>query len=82
VTASVKDALRLGCSAIGFTIYFGADAQYEQIEEVREAAREAKACGLAVVVWAYPRGGALSKWPTSRRCPDRRNDGARAGLKR
>ena len=57
----MKDALRLGCSAIGFTIYFGADAQYEQIEEVREAAREAKACGLAVVVWAYPRGGALSK---------------------
>jgi class I fructose-bisphosphate aldolase len=61
VTATVKDALRLGCSAIGFTIYFGAEAQYEEIEEVREAIREAKAHGLAVVVWAYPRGGSLSK---------------------
>ncbi len=61
VTATVKDALRLGCSAIGFTIYFGAEAQYDEIEEVREAIREAKAHGLAVVVWAYPRGGSLSK---------------------
>ena len=31
------------------------------IEEVRELAAEAKAHGLAVVVWSYPRGGKLSK---------------------
>lgn len=61
LTATVQDALQLGCAAIGFTIYFGADAQYEQIEEVREAIAEARAHGLAVVVWAYPRGGALSE---------------------
>src|SRR5690606_35832339 len=61
VTASVQDALRLGCSAIGFTIYPGSDAAFDMIEEVAELAREAKSCGLAVVIWSYPRGGALSK---------------------
>jgi class I fructose-bisphosphate aldolase len=61
VTGSVEDALRLGCAAIGFTIYPGSDEQFEMMEELRELALEAKAHGLAVVVWSYPRGGALSK---------------------
>lgn len=60
VTASIDDALRLGCSAIGFTIYPGSDMCNEQIEEIRELSAEAKACGLAVVIWSYARG-ALSK---------------------
>jgi fructose-bisphosphate aldolase, class I len=61
VTGSVSDALRLGCSAIGFTIYPGSDEQFELMEEIRELAEEAKAAGLAVVVWSYPRGGKLDK---------------------
>ncbi len=61
VTASVADALRLGCSAIGFTIYPASDDQFEMMEEIRDLAKEAKASGLAVVVWSYPRGGDLSK---------------------
>lgn len=61
VTATVDDALRLGCAAIGFTIYPGSDAQFDQIEELRELSHEAKAKGLAVVVWSYPRGGNLGK---------------------
>jgi len=61
VTASVKDALRLGCAAIGFTIYPGSDEAYTMMEEIAELAREAKSYGLAVVVWSYPRGGNLSK---------------------
>jgi class I fructose-bisphosphate aldolase len=61
VTASVQDALRLGCSAIGFSIYPGSESQFEMMEEIRELAKEAKACGLAVVIWSYPRGGTLSK---------------------
>ncbi len=60
-TASVRDALRLGCSAIGFTIYPGSDAAFDMFEEIREMAEEAKAHGLAVVIWSYPRGGDLSK---------------------
>jgi class I fructose-bisphosphate aldolase len=61
VTATVADALRLGCSAIGFTIYPGAEDQYEMMEEIRELSAEAKAVGLAVVMWSYPRGGKLDK---------------------
>jgi len=61
VTAGVDDALRLGCSAIGFTIYPGSDQMYDQYEELRELAAEAKSVGLAVVVWSYPRGGDISK---------------------
>ncbi len=60
ITASVDDALRLGCAAIGFTIYPGSDRAYEMFEDLRELAGEAKAKGLAVVVWSYPRGGDLS----------------------
>jgi class I fructose-bisphosphate aldolase len=61
ITASVDDALRLGCSAIGLTIYPGSDAAYNMIEEARALAEEAKRKGLAVVIWSYPRGGSLSK---------------------
>jgi class I fructose-bisphosphate aldolase len=56
VTATVDDALRLGCAGIGFTLYPGADSTYAQQEELRELTREAKAKGLAVIVWSYPRG--------------------------
>jgi len=61
VTGSVRDALRLGCAAIGFTIYPGSDQAYAMMEEIRAMAAEAKAHGLAVVIWSYPRGGSLSK---------------------
>ena len=61
ITATVADALELGCAAIGYTIYPGSDRQYEMFEEVRAGAAEAKANGLAVVVWAYPRGGTVSQ---------------------
>jgi fructose-bisphosphate aldolase, class I len=61
VTASVDDALRLGAAAIGFTIYPGSDAMYAQYEEFRDLSAEAKAKGLAVVLWSYPRGGEITK---------------------
>jgi class I fructose-bisphosphate aldolase len=61
VTGSVSEALRLGCAAIGFTIYPGsanAGPSYEQLQLLTE---EAKQVGLAVVVWSYPRGSDISK---------------------
>ena len=61
ITGSVRDALRLGCAAIGFTIYPGSDKAYEMMGAIREMAAEAKAHGLAVVIWSYPRGGKISK---------------------
>jgi fructose-bisphosphate aldolase, class I len=60
VTASVKDAVRLGCTAIGYTIYPGSGARNLMYEELRELILEAREHGLPTVVWAYPRG-ALSK---------------------
>jgi class I fructose-bisphosphate aldolase len=61
MTGSVNDALRLGCSAIGFTIYPGSEYAFQLMEEIREMAEEAKAAGLAVVIWSYPRGPNLDK---------------------
>jgi fructose-bisphosphate aldolase, class I len=61
ITGSVQDALRLGCSAVGFTIYPGSSAAHDMIYEISEMAREAKSKGLAVVIWSYPRGEDISK---------------------
>lgn len=61
LTGSVQDALRLGCAAIGFTIYPGSTARNTMYEKIRELTLEAKSNGLAVVVWSYPRGSGLSK---------------------
>ncbi len=61
VTGSVKDAVRLGCAAIGYTIYPGSGARNTQYEALRELILEAKSCGLPTVVWSYPRGSGLSK---------------------
>lgn len=61
VTGTIDDALKLGCSAIGFTVYPGSDDCYNMMEEFRELAAEAKSVGLAVVLWSYPRGGELTK---------------------
>ena len=61
VTGSVNDALRLGCAAIGFTIYPGSEFAFDLMEEIRELAEEAKSVGLAVVIWSYPRGPELDK---------------------
>ncbi len=61
ITGSVEDALRLGCVAIGYTIYPGSGQRNRMYEDLRELTLEAKKKGLAVVVWSYPRGAGLSK---------------------
>ncbi len=61
ITGSVEDALRLGCTAIGYTIYPGSGERNLQYENLRELILEAKAVGLPTVVWSYPRGAGLSK---------------------
>lgn len=60
-TATIDDALRLGCSAVGFTIYPGSAMRIEMYEQLAEIAHEAKQAGLVVIVWSYPRGTSLSK---------------------
>lgn len=61
VTAGVDDALRLGCVAVGFTIYPGSSERTHMYEQLRQLTLDAKSAGLATVVWSYPRGSSLSK---------------------
>lgn len=61
LTSSVDDALRLGCCAIGFTIYPGSVERKLMYEEIARASADAKSAGLAVVIWSYPRGVGISK---------------------
>ncbi|MFT3836347.1 MAG: class I fructose-bisphosphate aldolase [Myxococcaceae bacterium] len=61
LTGTVKDAVRLGCVAIGYTIYPGSGARNEQYQDLRDLIAEAKDAGLPTVLWAYPRGAGISK---------------------
>jgi class I fructose-bisphosphate aldolase len=61
ITGSIEDALRLGCVAVGYTIYPASGLRNTMLQDLRELTLEAKRKGLAVVVWAYPRGTGLSK---------------------
>ena len=61
LTSSVRDAVRLGCVGIGFTIYPGSEHRLDMYSQLRGLAEEAKQHGLVVVVWSYPRGSGLSK---------------------
>ncbi|HRO14015.1 MAG TPA: class I fructose-bisphosphate aldolase [Paracoccus sp. (in: a-proteobacteria)] len=61
VTSTVQDALRLGCAAIGFTIYPGSDMALDMFEEISEMRAEAASVGIPTVIWSYPRGEAISK---------------------
>jgi class I fructose-bisphosphate aldolase len=61
VTADVDDAVRLGCAAVGFTIYPGSAGRNRMYAQLRALARDADAAGLVLVVWSYPRGTGISK---------------------
>ncbi len=61
ITASVDDALRLGCAAIGFTIYPGSSQSLSMFSDIADMRREAAAKGVATVIWSYPRGEDLDK---------------------
>ena len=65
ITASIEDAIHLGCSGIGFTIYPGSDQTYTMYEQIQELAREAKSNGLFVVIWSYPRGNMSKEGETA-----------------
>ncbi|NQY82799.1 MAG: class I fructose-bisphosphate aldolase [Alphaproteobacteria bacterium] len=61
ITGSVRDAKRLGCCGVGFTIYPGSEDYINLVEEFRAMAAEARVEGLVVVLWSYPRGGNITK---------------------
>jgi len=61
ITCSVKEALRLGATAIGVTIYPGSSFRREMYSEIVELSEEARSYGLPVIMWSYARGENLSK---------------------
>jgi class I fructose-bisphosphate aldolase len=56
---TVEEAIRLGASAVGYTIYIGSDYEDEMMQEFENIQREAHNKGLPVIVWVYPRGKSL-----------------------
>ena len=61
LTSGIDAALRLGCVAIGFTIYPGSSQRKQMYEEISMLVEDAKKAGLVVVIWSYPRGEGLKK---------------------
>jgi len=57
LTSAVEDAVRLGCTAVGYTIYPGSPERNEQYQNLRDLVRDARKAGLPTIVWSYPRGG-------------------------
>ena len=60
-TATIEAALRLGCVAVGFSVYPGSSHRVQMYERLTVITEEAKRHGLVVVVWSYPRGSDISK---------------------
>ncbi|MCK4714352.1 MAG: fructose-bisphosphate aldolase [Candidatus Aenigmarchaeota archaeon] len=54
--ATVKDALRLGADAVGYTIYVGSPREADMFREFAQIHGEAMECGMPTIIWAYPRG--------------------------
>jgi len=55
--ATVKEAVKLGASAVGYTIYIGSAYEGRMFSDFEKIEREAHAVGFPVVTWIYPRGG-------------------------
>lgn len=73
---SVKEAVKLGASAVGYTIYLGSEHEPEMLQEFSKIEEEAHAAGLPVIGWMYPRGKAVAD-PSD---PDITAYAARVGL--
>ena len=56
---TVEEAVKLGASAVGYTIYIGSDFEDEMMQEFENIQREVHGKGLPVIVWIYPRGKSL-----------------------
>jgi len=59
VNASVRDAVRLGADAVGYTLYVGSPAQEHDFRQYLAVRDEARQLGMPLIVWSYPRGSAI-----------------------
>ena len=53
---SVKEAVKLGADAVGYTIYIGSKHESIMMQEFSKIRGEAHKKGLPTIVWIYPRG--------------------------
>jgi fructose-bisphosphate aldolase, class I len=56
---TVEEAIKLGASAVGYTIYIGSDYEDEMMQEFENIQREAHSKNIPVIVWIYPRGKSI-----------------------
>ncbi len=56
----VKDAIKLGATAVGYTIFVGSEHESVMFREFEEIQDEAHDHGLPVIAWMYPRGKAIT----------------------
>lgn len=59
IFASVKQALDMGCVAVGATIYFGSPESDRQIVEISKCFEMAHQLGMATILWCYLRNPAF-----------------------
>ena len=60
LNATVEDAVRLGASAVGYTLYVGSPAQSVHHEDLNQVRAECVRWGMPLIVWSYPRGSAIA----------------------
>ncbi len=53
---SVEEAIELGATGAGYTIYLGSKYEPEMLQEFAKIEEEAHKKGLVVLAWVYPRG--------------------------
>lgn len=58
-TSYVEDAVRLGATAVGYTMYYGSPRQDTDLPQLASIRKECDRYGMPLVVWAYPRGEAV-----------------------
>ena len=59
VISTVEQAVDIGASSVGFTVYGGSNHEIEMVEEFAAAQQQARAAGVPMVMWSYPRGQGL-----------------------
>ena len=62
---TVKEAIKFGAAAVGYTLYIGSEYESTMLQEFEAIEREAHAKGIPVIAWVYPKGKSI-KNPTSR----------------
>jgi len=58
---TVEEAVKLGASAVGYTIFIGSSHEAEMFEDFEQIQRDAHKKRLPVILWVYPRGKSIKK---------------------